>query len=136
MHVSNPFSFLRRVLLADAVSAGAMGLALLAFAPQLAAVLELPPALLRESGMILVPFAAFVGYLASREHPSRAGVWTVIVINAVWTIDSIALLLTDWVAPNALGKAFVVAQALFVGVLAELQYIGLRKASVSPQAAG
>ncbi|HEY8538296.1 MAG TPA: hypothetical protein VIL28_05475 [Steroidobacteraceae bacterium] len=136
MQVRRPSSFLRRVLLLDAVSAGAMGLLLLVFAPQLAALLELPAALLRESGIVLLPFAAFVGYLASREHPSRAGVWTVIVLNAVWTIDSIVLLLTDWVAPNALGTTFVIVQALFVGVLAELQYIGLRKAPISPQAAG
>jgi hypothetical protein len=31
------------------------------------------------------------------------------------------------VTPNILGEAFVVAQAIATGVLAELQYIGLRK---------
>jgi len=33
------------------------------------------------------------------------------------------------VMPNILGEAFVVAQAIATGVLAELQYIGLRKSA-------
>jgi hypothetical protein len=31
------------------------------------------------------------------------------------------------VTPNLLGEAFVVAQAIVVGALAELQYVGLRR---------
>lgn len=135
MHVSSPFSLLRRVLLVDAVSAGSMGLVLLVFAPQLTALLELPAALLRESGTVLLPLAAFVGYLATSEQPPRAGVWLVIALNAVWAIDSILLLFTDWIAPNALGAAFVILQALVVAVLAELEFVGLRKATMPQEAA-
>ncbi len=50
-----------------------------------------------------------------------------IAANAIWTIDSIALLFTGWVQPNMLGQAFVVMQAVSVGVIAELQYIGLKR---------
>ena len=39
------------------------------------------------------------------------------------------LLLSGYVAPNALGIAFVVAQALAVAVLAELQFVGLRRSA-------
>lgn len=120
-------SFLRRVLLIDAVASGAMGLGLLAMSPLLASLLELPQQLLWEAGIALVPFAAFVSYLASRQQPSRIAVWIVIAVNAIWMIDSIALLLTNWVSPNALGIAFVVVQALVVGVFAQLQYVGLSK---------
>jgi len=124
-------SFLRRVLLLDAVASGAMGVALLALASVLAPILDLPQALLREAGIVLLPFAAFVGCLASRETPWRAGVWAVIVMNAIWVIDSVVLLFASSAAPNALGFAFVIVQAVVVGIFAELQYIGLRKSGVA-----
>jgi hypothetical protein len=123
-------SFLRRVLAVDAASSAAMGVGLSLLAPTLAPVLNLPADLLRDAGLILLPFAAFVAFLAASERPSRAGIWMVIALNAIWTIDSIALLLTEWVAPNALGYAFVVLQAIIVGIFAELEYVGLRKDSI------
>ena len=51
----------------------------------------------------------------------------VIAGNAVWTLASIALLFSGSVSPNLLGEVFVVAQAIGTGVLAELQYVGLRR---------
>lgn len=124
-------SFLRRVLLLDAVASGAMGVGLLLLAATLAPLLELPEALLREAGIVLIPFAAFVGFLSTREHPSRIGVWLVISANAIWTIDSIALSFTSFVAPNAFGHAFIIVQAIAVGVFAELEYLGLRKSALA-----
>jgi len=53
----------------------------------------------------------------------------VIVLNALWVVQSCALLLTDWVAPNAYGYAFVLAQAVATAVLAEFEYRGLRSSS-------
>jgi len=47
--------------------------------------------------------------------------------NAAWTLASIALLFSGAVTPNLLGEVFVAAQAIAVGALAELQYIGLRQ---------
>jgi hypothetical protein len=46
---------------------------------------------------------------------------------AVWMLASIALLFSGAVTPNLLGEAAVVTQAIAVGVLAELQYVGLRR---------
>jgi hypothetical protein len=54
-------------------------------------------------------------------------VWAVIVVNALWVLDSVALLFMDWIAPNLVGAIFIAAQAVAVGVFAELQYVGLRK---------
>ena len=131
MQSKSSSSWLRRVLAIDAVSSAAMGLGLLVLAPTLAPLLNLPLDLLREAGAILLPFAALVGYLASREQPARAGVWIVIALNAVWTVDSIVLLLSGWVEPNGLGYAFVIGQAVVVGVFAELEYLGLRRVSLA-----
>ena len=118
---------LRRVLLADAACSAGMGVAMLTFASTLAGWLNMPAGLLSEAGLALLPFAAFVGYLATREQPARIGVWAVIALNIVWTIDSILLLVAGWVEPNALGCAFIIGQAAAVGLFAELEYMGLRK---------
>lgn len=66
---------------------------------------------------------------ASPEIPARAAVWGVIGLNIVWALDSVVLLFTGWVEPNALGYAFILGQALFVAVLTELEYIGLRRST-------
>jgi hypothetical protein len=89
----------------------------------------LPADLLRGAGMILVPFVAFVGYLPAQAQLTAAAVWAVIVCNALWVAASMLLLLSGWVAPTALGYAFVIAQAVAVAVFAELQYVGLRRPS-------
>jgi hypothetical protein len=120
-------SFLRRVLWLDALSAAAMGIALLTLCGPLADWLALPLHLLREAGIALLPFAAFVAFLASRAQPPRFGVGVVVAVNVIWAIDSIALLFTDMVSPNALGYAFVIVQAFVVALFAELQYLGLRR---------
>lgn len=120
--------FLRRALVADAASCAGLGLGMLLFTAPLAALLNLPATAIDEVGLLLLPCAAFILYLASKPVPPRMGVWTVIVLNALWTVESFALLFTDWVSPNAFGIAFIVGQALVVALLAELEYVGLRKA--------
>jgi len=129
MNSIRSMSFLRRVLIVDAISSGAMGVALLTAAGTLSPMLGLPAQLLTEAGIVLLPFAAFVGFLASRAVPYRGAVWFVIALNVLWAIDSIVLLLTGWVAPSALGYTFVLAQAAFVALMADLEYVGLRKSA-------
>jgi hypothetical protein len=119
--------FLRRVLLADAVVSGATGLLLFLGASFLADLLQLPEALLCPAGLFLLPYSALVAYIATRVNPPRWAVWAVIIANTLWALDSIVLLFTGSVAPNALGYAFVIAQALVVAGFAEAQYIGLRQ---------
>ncbi|WP_437311927.1 hypothetical protein [Sorangium sp. So ce388] len=123
--------FLRRALLADAIVSGATGLLMLAGAAHLAGFVGLPEALLRWSGASLLPFAAIVAWLGTRERPARAAVIGVVVANALWVIDSVLLLALGWVEPTALGYAFVLAQALVVALFAEAQALGLRRARVA-----
>jgi hypothetical protein len=123
-------SFLRRVLVVDGVVSAVTGLLLVLDAGPLQDLLRMPAPLLRYSGLSLFPFAALVLFLASRAGVPRAGVRAVIAMNAAWVVASVVLLLSDAVAPNALGAVFVVVQALAVAVLAELEYVGLRKSSL------
>jgi hypothetical protein len=122
-------SLLRRVLIVDAVTSGAMGLAMIAFAGLFADLLQLPLDLISEAGIVLLPFAAFVGFVAARSEPARLAVWTIIALNIVWVVNSIVLLFTGWVAPNALGYAFVIAQAAVVLVFADFEYMGLKRST-------
>jgi len=93
----------------------------------LAPLLNLPEALLRETGLFLIAYAALVGWLGTRSSMPRVLVGIVIAGNAAWTLGSIALLFSGAVTPNLLGEAFVAIQAVATGVFAELQYIGLRR---------
>ncbi|MEA2876349.1 MAG: hypothetical protein QOF14_1545 [Hyphomicrobiales bacterium] len=126
-----PNSFLRIVLLADAIASGATGLLMIAGAGLLDGLLGLPVALMREAGLVLIPYVAFVAWIGTREAISRSAVQAIIVLNVLWVSGSIALLVSGWVAPTMLGTAFVIAQAAVVAVLAELQFVGLRRSAAA-----
>ncbi len=123
----NPSTFLRRALIADAIFSGVAALGFTFVAGPFAALFNLPEAFLREVGLFLIAYAAFVGWLGTRQAVLKPMVLLVIIGNAAWTLGSIALLFSGAVAPNMLGMIMVVAQAIATGVFAELQYIGLRK---------
>lgn len=120
---------LRQALLADATTSAAFGLLLLIGAGLLSPHLGLPEPLLRISGLLLLPWALFLGYLGLREQVSRPVVWAVIAANAVWAADSTLLLLSGWTAPTSAGYAFIIAQALVVLMYAEFQFVGLRRSN-------
>jgi hypothetical protein len=122
-------TFLRRVLFVDAATCVAMGLLLLLAAGVLASLLSLPSMLLQYAGLSLLPIAAFMAWVATRSGLSRVAVWVIIAGNALWVVGSVVLLLVGgWVSPSLLGYVFVIAQAVTVVLLAEMEYVGLRKA--------
>ena len=120
-------TFLRYALLADAVASGATGLLMIAGADLLTGLLGLPVALMREAGLLLVPYVALVAFVGTRETISRPAVQAIIALNVLWVAGSIGLLMSGTVTPTVLGAAFVIFQAVVVGVFAELQFIGLRR---------
>jgi hypothetical protein len=124
-------TFLRHVLLADAVVSGATGALMALAAGVLEPILQVPATLLRVAGLALLPYAAFVALLARRDVPPRGMVWAVVACNALWAVDCVALLFTGWIDPSLLGVAFVLMQALVVAAFAELQVIGLRRHAVA-----
>ena len=122
-----PSLFLRRALAADAIFSGVGAVIFTLGAGELAPLFDLPEALLLETGLFLIVYAAFVGWLGTRQSFPRILAGIVVVGNAVWTLASIALLFSGAVTPNLLGEALVASQAIVVGLLAELQFIGLRR---------
>jgi hypothetical protein len=120
-------TFLRWVLIVDAATCAATGLLMMIGSGPLEQFLGLPTALMRYAGFSLLPFALFLLFLATRQLSSQYAVWAAILLNVLWTFDSFLILVTGWVTPTQLGYLLVVAQALSVGTLAGLEYVGLRK---------
>jgi len=127
MTTLQPSALLRSALLIDGLVSGATGLLLVLAASWLGAFLELPRPLLFGAGLSLLPFAIVLVWMANRLELNRLGVWAVIVVNAVWVIDSLLLLISGWVTPNLFGYAFVIAQAVAVVVFIELELFGLKR---------
>ena len=130
----HPTSFLRFALLGDAAASGATGLLLAAGAGLLAPLLGLPEGLLRAAGLALLPYAAFVAWAGTRDGVPRNAVRAAVAINLLWTLDSVLLLAIGPVAPNGLGIAFVLAQALAVLGFAAMQWATLRGAAPAARA--
>lgn len=131
----HPTPFLRFALLGDAAASGATGLLLAAGAGALASLLGLPEGLLRVAGLLLLPYAAFVVWAGTRDGVPRNAVRAVVAVNALWALDSALLLAFAPVSPNALGVAFVLAQALVVAGFAAMQWTALRGAAPAAHAA-
>jgi hypothetical protein len=118
---------LRQALVADATTSAAFGLMMLIGAGPLSGIFGLPEMLLRIAGLVLLPYAAIIGWLGLREQIQKPIAWAVVLGNALWAVDSLLLLVSGWVSPTSAGYAFVIAQALVVLMYAEFQIIGLRR---------
>lgn len=128
MENQNRSAFLRRALFADAVGSSVCLAAMLLFAAPLPSLLELPAALLTGVALSMVPFIVLVTATAWPAQPQPGLVRLVIALNFAWALASAALWLSGEVTPNALGHAFIAAQALFVVAIGELEWLGLRRA--------
>ena len=120
--------FLRYVLLADAVSCAACGALQVAATEPVAQLLALPSALLLETGLFLLVYAAVVAFVGTRTPVPRTIVGLCIVGNLGWALACVLLLASGTLHPSAWGTAYVVMQAVTVVLLAELQWLGLRQA--------
>jgi hypothetical protein len=124
-------TFLRRVLLADAVLSVPSGAAMALGGGLLAPWLGLPAWLLVPAGIALVAYAALLFWMAGRPSVPRAALWLFIGFNIVWAIDCVAIAAGVWFTPTPLGLAFLGLHVLAGLVFAELQYMGLRRGSAA-----
>ncbi len=120
--------FLRRVLGLDAAASGAVGLLLTFGSGLLADLLKLNPGVTWPAGLFLIGWALAVAALALQARPARPLVLAVIALNLIWTVESVLSLTLGWLQPNAVGVAFVIAQAVAVAGFAGLQVFALRSA--------
>jgi predicted secreted protein len=124
--------FLRNVLRADALSCIACGLLHVVFTEQMVDLSKLPRVLVVYSSEFLLAYGALVAFLSTRTPVPRPLVWLLIAGNVAWAAACMVLLFGGNFSPSALGMVYVAAQALTVLVLAELQYVGLRRQVSQP----
>lgn len=119
--------FLPRVMWADAASCAASGALQLVAGQPLSDVTRLPLALLQSTGWFLLGYALLAAWMAARSPVPRRLIGLVVVGNFGWAAGCVALLAFGGLGLSAWGAAWVLAQALVVVVLAELQWTGLRR---------
>jgi hypothetical protein len=111
----------------DAAVTGAFGVLIGVASPLLDGWLSIDAALLVALGVVLVGYAIVLEFVVARR-PTRALVWDVIVLNTLWVAGSVVAVLTDVLTLNTLGTVFVLGQAAAVALIADLQYLALRRA--------
>lgn len=119
--------FLRLVLSADAALSGIAGIGMIAGADAAAPLLGLPAQLLSLAGAALLGYAAFLGLALSRATLSRPVILAAIAINGLWALECLLLPALGWVDPTGLGMGFLIGQAVFVILMADLVWLGLRR---------
>ena len=127
MSLASSPRFLRNVMLADAASCAGTGVLQVLFASSLSALLGLDAVLLLGSGAFLLVYAAVAAFVGTREPISRQLVALFAAGNAGWAVICVALLANGTLSPTALGTAWIGMQVVVVLVLAELQWVGLRR---------
>jgi len=109
----------------DAATCIATGGLLTLAANPLAPVLGLSAVVLEYAGIGLFPIAAFMLWVATRSPIPATGGWLIVIGNLAWVVGSAVVLFAS--SPTLLGYAFVIAQAVVVAALAELEFQGLRR---------
>jgi hypothetical protein len=118
---------LRLALRVDAAACAGMGLVLAAGAAALDDALGIPAGWLVGLGAVLIAFGAGLGWLSARATIPVALGWAVVAGNVAWVLASVAAVTMDWWPLTAVGIAIVIAQAVAVAALAEVEFVGLRR---------
>jgi hypothetical protein len=120
---------LRRLVLAlraDAAITGAFGVLIGAASPLLDGWFGIDAVLLLALGVVLAGYALVLELVVARR-PTRALVWEVIGLNTLWVVASVVAVVTDTLTLTTLGTVFVLAQEAAVALIADLQYLALRR---------
>jgi len=126
----SPPRFLRAVVWFDASTGVLLGALHLLLTAPLAEWLGLPPGLLLATGAMLLGYAALAVAIARSEPMPRGWLWALIVGNFAWALASLALLLGSALTPTLLGQAYLLVHVVSAALLAELQWMGVRRLSV------
>jgi hypothetical protein len=122
---------LRAVLAVDAAVCGLSGAGLALDAGLVAGPVGLPATVLQPLGEGLIAYALLLAWLASRPSLPRAVVWTLVGLNVAWAIESALLPMLGWARPDGVGLTLLLVQAAGALLVANLQFLALRRARVS-----
>lgn len=128
----HPSRFLRYALIADALACSVLVVLQLSLPEQLASYLQLSSMLLIGSGVFLAAYVGLLIVLANSKSVWKALVGLVVAGNVAWALGCLAL--ASLTGPSRLGVAYLVAQAVFVLVIARMEWLGLKRSHVAAQA--
>ncbi len=123
---------LKNVLLINALSSGATGLGLIVMPGIIATLFGFPqtqPFL--GVGIFLFAFAALVFTVSRNKDLSKGSVLLIIVLDVVWVVASLAIVLLQLFNLSMFGYILIFAVAAWVGLMAYLQFNGLKRITVS-----
>lgn len=117
---------LKNVLTINALTSGATGLGLVLFSKAIAALFGVTNAIpFVGVGIFLFAFAVLV-FVESRRNPHQLGsVRTIITLDIVWVVVSLAVVLLQLFSLSTVGYVLITAVALWVAAMAFLQSRGL-----------
>lgn len=119
---------LRRTLEFDGIATALNGLVYVLAAGWAGDQLGLPAALLYPAGAALVVVGALVLAVSARREAPVLWVGAIVVLNAVWAIDSVLVVAAGWFGPTTAGTTWILLQAGLIAVFVVLQYAGLKRA--------
>ena len=119
-------SFLRFALRLDAVCTGLGGLALFAGAGPMSSFTGLSLGVEYGLAAFFVIYGVTVFGLSRLSAVRTSGIW-VIVANLLFTVASVAVVLAGVWPLTTTGIVFVLAGGVYTLVMADLQYLGLRR---------
>jgi hypothetical protein len=125
----HPSRLLTFALRADAALSGSVATLQLLLTGWLADRLQLPHALLVQTGVFLVAYANLLLWLASRSQLAAAWIGMIIVGNLAWALACLGLWVSGAVSPSALGAGFLLVHAAAVLAFAGLEFRGLRRSA-------
>jgi hypothetical protein len=123
---------LRNVLLINGASSGATGLLLVAAPGFFASLFDTTATVpFVGTGIFLLAFAVLVIAEGMRKELSPARVRLIILLDTLWVVASVVIIVLGAFAISALGYAMIGAVALWVALMAYLQFAGLKKVAVA-----
>lgn len=134
MKTLHPSRLLKAALLLDAGISGATGALQMGLTSDLSGLLQLPPTLLIESGVVMVAYAALLMLLVRASKVASALVGAVVAGNVGWTLVCVGMAVTGTPPTNALGTGFLLLQAVMTLTFAGLQFRGLQLSPAAPSA--
>jgi hypothetical protein len=129
--IDDPTRFLRLALRIDALGSAAFAVVGLVGGRLVEDLLGTPLSLLWPVSVGLLAWAVGLWLVASRPQISASAVWTIIVLNLGWVAISVVAVAAGWFALTQLGVAFVLTQAAAVALIADAEFLGLRKARLA-----
>jgi hypothetical protein len=119
---------LKNVLLINGVSSGATGLLLLVFGNFTASLFSVnSPVAFWAVGIFLLVFAAVVVSEGRTTNTRPNRVRMIIMLDMLWVIGSMAIVVLQLLSLSALGYFLIAAVGAWVGLMAFLQFKGLKR---------